>query len=384
MNPEDLLTETLHERVERTDYPSTSPATVATRARAVRHRRRRSTALVAAAVAVVVAGVTGTVWLDHRPDATPGPAGRLDPAGLLPDVPQGGAPGVDYLEGDTYVTSTGLRITSPTFATTTSATPDGDGILVAGPTTVQRPLPVLSLVFGGTTTRLGCGSPSFAPGAATPAYWVSDRCRIGEAGRLVQDSGTTRTARGLVYTPIGSTSATLVADVKGLVPHTPSGAFLVAPDGSRQRIPHLLIVSAASGTLDLVAGFTTRSLDPVVADAATGAVRWRAKAWSLGSFSMSGRYLSGTQKLGDQTVEGVGDVVGIWDAATGRQVTRVVLPNMTVVGRPAWEGDGSVLVVAEDRDHQQAIVRVGVDGDVTRATAVAPAGQGTFRLATTS
>ena len=58
------------------------------------------------------------------------------------------------------------------------------------------------------------------------------------------------------------------------------------------------------------------------------------------------------------------------------------LPGLTVLSGPAWEGDGSVLVVVEDHDQQQAIVRVGLDGSVTRATSVAPAGQGSYRLAT--
>ena len=48
-----------------------------------------------------------------------------------------------------------------------------------------------------------------------------------------------------------------------------------------------------------------------------------------------------------------------------------------------WEGDGSVLVVAEDRRQQQTIVRVGIDGTITRATVVAPAGVGSFRLTAT-
>jgi hypothetical protein len=60
-----------------------------------------------------------------------------------------------------------------------------------------------------------------------------------------------------------------------------------------------------------------------------------------------------------------------------------VLPHLSIVGRPVWEGDESVLVVAQDRDQQQAIVRVGLDGSITRATSVAQSGEGTFRLAAT-
>jgi len=65
----------------------------------------------------------------------------------------------------------------------------------------------------------------------------------------------------------------------------------------------------------------------------------------------------------------VGDVVGIWDAATGHQVLQKVLPGL-IVDAEAWEGDDSVLVVAEDREGQEAILRVGLDGTVTRTTPV--------------
>ena len=46
------------------------------------------------------------------------------------------------------------------------------------------------------------------------------------------------------------------------------------------------------------------------------------------------------------------------------------------------EGDDAVLV-AEDRYEQQAIVRVGLDGSISRATQAGPAGEAGFRLATT-
>ena len=163
-----------------------------------------------------------------------------------------------------------------------------------------------------------------------------------------------------------------------------STAALIAADGSAHRIPHVQIVTAASPAGDLVAGrAASQPQNSVIVDTATGAVRWRAAHWSLGHFSTSGQYVVGTQRVGDQTVSGVGDVVGIWDVATGRQVMTTVLPNMSVVGGPAWEGDDSVLVVVQDRHLQQAIVRVGRDGSITRATSVAPAGTGTFRLAST-
>jgi hypothetical protein len=130
----------------------------------------------------------------------------------------------------------------------------------------------------------------------------------------------------------------------------------------------------------LAVGIDTRGNGAVV-ELPTGAVQWRAPTGTLGHFSASGRYVVTVQNVGVQTVQGVGDIVGIRDAATGRRVTSTVLPNLSIVGRPVWEGDESVLVVAEDRHQQQAIVRVGVDGTISRATPVAPAGQGSYRLA---
>ncbi len=46
-----------------------------------------------------------------------------------------------------------------------------------------------------------------------------------------------------------------------------------------------------------------------------------------------------------------------------------VLPGL-IVDAEGWEGDDSLLVVAEDRDGQEAILRVGLDGSVTRTTPV--------------
>ncbi len=65
----------------------------------------------------------------------------------------------------------------------------------------------------------------------------------------------------------------------------------------------------------------------------------------------------------------MGDIVGVWDAATGHPILQKVLPGLTVDAE-AWEGDGSLLVVAEDRQGQEAILRVGLDGHVTRTTPV--------------
>jgi hypothetical protein len=117
----------------------------------------------------------------------------------------------------------------------------------------------------------------------------------------------------------------------------------------------------------------------VVVEVSTGALQWRIREGTLGHFSASGRYVVEVQNVGVQTAPGVGDILTIRDAATGHRTRSVVLHDLSIAGRPVWESDESVLVVAEDRQGQAAIVRVGLDGSVTRATVVAD--QGTFRLA---
>ena len=350
---EGLLTRTLKEVVETTDYPTTSTSTVAARSRMLAHARRRTTAIVAAAAAVVVVGGWAVVSLGHDHATSRSSTRDAHPAGPLHNIPQGATPRVAFLEGDAFVTAQGERVTAPVFRTATTAAPFGDGVLVAGPTTTQRPYATISLVSGGSTRRLGCGTPTFAVGSGDPAYWLSDGCRFLGPGRLFHGTTITPTTKGVIYSPVGSTRDGVVAVGTVALPQGAgsNGPVLIGPDGSRSRIPHVATVAAVSPSGALVVG-----LDPlgkgVVAELSTGAVQWRTRAGTLGHFSASGRYVVAIQNLGVQTAPGVGDVVGIRDAATGHQVMSTVLPNLSIVGRPVWEGDSSVLVVVEDR--QQA------------------------------
>lgn len=378
----DVLTRTLSEVTETTDYPFTWPSAVAARARALALARRRAMALVVAAV-VVVGGSVGLVLHQDRATAPSTP----EVARSLPDLPRGTAPRVPYLDGDAFVTPQGDRVIASVLRDATTATAVGDGVLVAGRTTSQRPFATIDLVSGGATHRLGCGTPTFALGRGEPAYWLSVGCRFLGPGRLVQGVTTTPTTKGVIYYPVATTSTGVVALGTVVLPQGAGsgGPVMISPDGSLRRIPHvaaLVAVVAVSPSGDLAVGNTARGYG-VVTRLSTGAVQWRAPG-TLGHFSASGRYVVSVQSVGVQTVEGVGDIVAVRDAVTGRLVRSTVLPDLSVVGRPVWEGDDAVLVVAEDRDHRQAIVRVGVDGGVTRATPVAPAGRGTFRLAATS
>lgn len=367
MTVEDLLTRTLTQVADSTEYPTTPLTTVVERSRAIRGARRRRVAALVAAAVVLAAGLSATALRGHGGDST------LRPAGPLGDVTQGPAPQIDYLDGDTFVESTGERVTSPTFAKAVSAVHWRDGVLVASGSATRHPNTSVTYVSGGETSRIGCGALTFAIPAdgGDPVYWLADRCRPGRGGgSLVQGDTHTRTPAGANFAPVGLTADGVVVFTVSTGRRLPSHA-LVIPPGDAGEIPlRLAMPTASSSEAGLVAG-KARDLDrSAVVDATSGAVLWRTPpAWALQKFSASGRYVSGVQSVGVQQSDDVGDIVGIWDAATGHQVMQKVLPGL-IVDDEAWEGDDSLLVVAEDRHGREAILRVGLDGSLTRATAV--------------
>lgn len=379
MTAEELLSRVFTEVTETTDYQWIPAALVVRRARSM--RRRRVTVISVAAAAVVAVGGTTALW----PHGAQSPAPtHLSPVGSLPDVAMGAAPRVGLLSGDVYLTPSGRRITSSVLRHPAAVAAEGDGILVAsGPAARTTLFRTISFVAAdGTTTRLGCGTPAFATGGDDPAYWLSDTCRARSAGRLV--SGTTRLASpaGQSWFPVGRVSTGIVVESGPADLGDPrrgrmfndSEAFgprVVTSAGTTIAIPDLSNVQDATPAGDLALGQDSYGYGSVV-DVPTGAVRWQRQNWTTARFSSSGRYVSGYQDVGPQTAPGVGDVVGAWDAATGRQVLRLVLPGMVVKSPPAWEGDSSLLVVVEDLQHQEAVLRIGLDGSVTRATRVLP------------
>ncbi|HEX3932246.1 MAG TPA: hypothetical protein VHW64_16210 [Nocardioides sp.] len=376
MTTEELLSRTFTEVTETSDYPYTPVEVVAARAATIRRRHRRTASLVAAA-ALVVAGGSAAAWL-HGRGSTPGPS-HPTPLGSLPDLPMSGAPRVGLVSGDVYLAASGQRVTSARISTALTFAPDGSGVLLASDQTGH--LTLWQVATDGSTTKVGCGTQTFAIDGDTPTYWVSDDCGLHGAGSLV--TGTTRqaTARAMSYSPVGRVGGGIVADSGPTFPGQGSagsradaqvaGSVVVAADGTVTKIPGLTIVQDATTAGDLVLGVNGYDRSRVV-DATTGDVRWTADTWSLGAFSSSGRYTSGYQEVGRQTSPGVGDVVAAWDSATGRQVMRLVLPGMVLRSTPVWEGDSAMLVVVEDLERQEAVLRVGLDGSATRATPVLP------------
>jgi hypothetical protein len=379
----DLLSESLRERTERTDYPTTPMATVTARAGRIRARRRRTTVL-AAAAAVAAVAIPGAVWLGRSPSSSPSPIGELSsgptssptqhstpsPGLTLSSLSRGAKPGVDYLVGDTYVAMGGSPTTAPAYAHALTAALGRGGILV----TAQRgDLARVSLVSGRTSQVLGCGAPTFAIGAdrTQTAYWLADSCVGGGSGRLYTGTDNTMSQGGPGYrtTPPGQ--------VIQPVGFAPSGVVVNAEDshggdqtprieeysGSIRPLTSLQWATGSSQPAGLVSGISAAHADTgVVIDSSTGTVVTRVPHWTLGQFSSDGKYVLGYRSnLQD---------LAVFDASTGAQVARLgpFAPH-TAVDQIGWDSGDDVLAVVTD-GHRQAVVRFDLHGRASLATSI--------------
>jgi hypothetical protein len=382
MNPEDLLTDTLHDRVERTDYPSTPLSAVAGRAGAIRARRRRTTAL-AAAAAVAVVTVPGALWLGHTPDRSAQPGGTLtsgpttQPTAhsgnpmVLAALPLGAKPGIDYLVDDTYVDMAGGRTTDPALRTAITATPVRGGLLFA----VRAAAPAVARLWlhsqQGDQT-LGCGSDRFAMSTdgVESAYWLGDSCQVGPtvAGALYSGVNNTmgESGPGHVATPAGSRVTPVGIVGQGVVANVVRGRTqtvqVVDTAGQMSPLP-LAFAGGSDENNDVVSGqLAGASTTGAVVSASTGAVVWRAPGWALGQFSDDGKYVAAQQLANPQ-------VYAILDATTGHVIARLdTIGAYVTIEQVAWDFDDTLLAVAND-GHDEAIIRWDLQGHATRATA---------------
>ena len=210
---EDLLTRTLTEVAETTDYPSTSTSTVAARSRALAHatppRDRRSSSR--PPPWLVVGGSGGGPARRAVTRTTRSPTAHPDPCGLAPRPPAGARHrSVAYLDGDTFVTAqrraghrTGVRARPRPRATFGDRRAGGRAY-----DDRSGRSPTISLVSGGADATSRLRHPDRSRWASgDPAYWLSDGCRFARPGAGCSRAATiTPTSKGVIYSPVGSTS----------------------------------------------------------------------------------------------------------------------------------------------------------------------------------
>lgn len=373
---EDLLTDALHDRVDRHDLPSTPMGDVlATAGRIRRARRVRAAAATAAVVAVLAVPVVvvGTRDGDGRPDpADPTPT---TPARLL-DLPKGEPPGIAWLDGNTYVDENGSRTTLP-LAGVTAAVPYLGGFLVS--TFDENELTLLDGRLDEVWRR--CGVPGYAVDATEQylAYVTTDCDGTDGVVHVARADGSrpeeTRPLPHSPAVPIGmfGNVAVVASPYDDLPPDQ------IAFDDSTWDLSALKWAAGVNEQLGLVSGILDDGRQTgAVVDPRTGEVEWMLSGWSLGSFSPDGSTVLGMQTASDATRWGV------FDAGSGEQLHELELPSGFLVYRAAWEGDDHVLFDVAQGTAAEALVRASLDGGLERATEVAaydPDGPGTYRFA---
>jgi hypothetical protein len=142
------------------------------------------------------------------------------------------------------------------------------------------------------------------------------------------------------------------------------------PSGRSTVVSGLSRASASTDNGDLVAGTTVDDDGTAaVVSAASGKTLWTKPGWYTGPFSPDGRYLAAYRTA----TGGEFETVAILDARTGV----VVADNSRLDGvqalpdvpPTAWDVDGTLLVPYRDGS-AWTIVRLGLDGRMTRATSV--------------
>ena len=366
MNVEDLLRESLRAEAARTEHEPTPLEQVAWRARSVRRTRRArvaavslvAAAAVAAPVALIVPGLLAT-----DPAPAPQPFASLR---------ESYGPTVAWVDGDRYHSADGQTSTIGVTGIQ-EFLPYRGGLLA----TVRDDLPngqsrVVTLDPDGTVGSDECGSPRLGldeAGEVALSLAVYE-CSPRWSGASFEWRGVRSPQPGddLLTMPTDMTTDPVAvrgdltyynaADLDGRKP----GAYrLVTGLGPPERIPGLGVVVDVSLDGGRVAGTTSDGRE-VVADADTGEVRTELPSRAV-SFSPDGEHVAAVS-LSDGRLE-------ILDAETGALVAAT--DAGTFDDRVAWESDDRLLAVAVDGG-DESLLRVDLDGTVSRATEVRPAG----------
>ena len=365
--PEELLSDTLRERVDHRDVPSTPMSEVVGTARRIRRGRRIRNGVVAA----VVVGVLATPFVidaANRPGADPQPT---DPSPTAPapdvrlaDVALGEPPAVPWIDGSDYVAADGTRTTLP-IADVTNATPYRGGFLVASYTDDTGRLTLLDDQLRQVWRT--CGWPTFAVSQdRTSTAYVAGGCRgtptTLHLGRT-DGSGAEQTWPTGDFGPVGILGAGVVTSSFNEGPPN-----LVHLTGGTTPLDALRIASGVEPQGDLVsgqlAGDGQQRFTGAVLDTRTGAVKWSRLGWNLYSFSPDGSMVVGVQPGPDLGL-------GVFDAQTGDQLHEFALPAGLAFRRVVWEDDEHLLMQAT-QGRTQALLRTTLDGAIQRASEVAP------------
>lgn len=378
-NTEDLLTQALHGRAERAAYQPTPVAEVAARARVIRRRQRRNNLVVAVAAVVAVtvptALLVGQDTTGRTDPAVPSPSVSIPPEAedtFIAGVEQGPPPAIDYVQRETYVS--GDERTMLLLSDVLTATPYRGGYLVVwNYGHVNLKMTFLDENLDEVWTRCG-GAIVVSPDRQLTGY-VSGTCG---ADTMTLTVGPTDAALGDERSVPGVLSVLGILDDGRVVYATSSGLLMGDLAGTPESLPFALRVTDLDEANQVVGVYESvrPPITMLAADLTTGDVRWRQSdsGWTLGRFSPGGSWVTSASTKAR----------GVWhyaflDGATGALAAEIDLPEDVFVEDIAWEDD-SHLLMAVSEGHALTILRVSVDGEITRATGVEMGGSNYFAV----
>lgn len=361
--PEELLSDTLRQRVDHRDVPSTPMSEVVGTARRIRRGRRIRNGVVAA----VVVGVLATPFVidaANRPGADPTPTDPSPtpaPHVRLADVALGEPPAVPWIDGSDYVAADGTRTTFPIDGVT-NATPYQGGFLVSSYTNESGRLTLLDDQLREVWRTCGLPTMAVSQDRATTAY-VAGGCRgTQQALHLGRTDGSGAEQTGPIgdFGPVGILDSRVVTSSMNEGPPN-----LVDLSGGTTPLDALRTAAGVEPQRGLVSGQLAGD-DPAkrfagaVVDARDGSVTWSERGWQLLAFSPDGSKVVGISNTGS-------DAWAVFDSETGEHLHEFALPAGFEFRRVAWEDEEHLLMVTT-QGRTQAILRTTLDGAIQRAT----------------
>jgi hypothetical protein len=369
VNIEELLRDSLREEAARTEHQPTPLEQVAWRARSLRRTRRARVAgvsLVAAAAVVTPVALTVPGMLAADRDREAG-------SEVLASLPDSGTPSVAWTEGSTYVAPDGRRIVLPVDDVKAFVPYRGGVVVTTGPTGSSDLARVVTVSATGEAVAEECGSDGLgldADGAVVVTATVY-RCNPRWSGSLLTWRAVDGPApaddelaspTGYPVQPVAVRDDLTYYTWTRLDGSRPEVVRLVTGLGPPEPIPGLVDLADVSADGRWLAG-TTGDGRHVVVDSETGDVRTELASQPV-SWSPDDRYLAAVSESGRLEVV---------DATTGEAVLRPGVRTESGGAGVAWESGSRLLAVAVDGD-DEALVRVDLDGTVSRASEVSPSG----------